>query len=242
MLEKAYSKSHGSYQAISGGWIAEAFLDLTGAPTLTYNLHNDPGFDPRGFWYKLLSYHRQRLPMGCGTSSSAQGIIGMHAYSIVDVKEIKNVGLDFFHDKMMDRTLGNVSGFTSFDGTVRLLKIRNPHGKGEWKGEFSDKSDVWLKLLKNKQMGPHDDTDMADLDRSGCDDGKFWISYFDFLLGFSNVDVVLAFRGNCARSFRCNFPEKKSNHRCVRAFEISLLDPQPGVPSRDTVELYVMGK
>ena len=73
--------------------------------------------------------------MGCGTNSSAQGIIGMHAYSIIDVKEIKNVGLDFFRDKLVDRSLGNVSGFTSFDGTVRLLKIRNPHGKGAWGGE-----------------------------------------------------------------------------------------------------------
>ena len=180
--------------------------------------------------------------MGCGTNSSAQGIIGMHAYSIVDVKEIKNVGLDFFRDKLSDRTLGNVSGFTSFDGTVRLLQIRNPHGKGEWKGEFSDNSHVWEKLLQNKQAGLEDDNmDVAGLERSGRDDGKFWISYDDFLLGFSNVDVVLAFPGNCACSFRCNFPEKQSNHRCERAFEVSLLDPQPGVPSRDTVELYVMG-
>ena len=130
-LEKAYAKVHGCYQAISGGHIAEAFLDLTGSPTLVYNLHNDPSFDPRSFWYKLLSYRKQRLPMGCGTSSSAAGIIGMHAYSILDVCEIKNVGFGFFKDKVFDRTLGGVSGFTEFDGTVRLLRIRNPHGKGE---------------------------------------------------------------------------------------------------------------
>jgi hypothetical protein len=68
--------------------------------------------------------------MGCGTSSSAVGIIGMHAYSILDVREVKNVGVEFFADKLQDRTLGNVSGFTQFDGTVRLLQIRNPHGKG----------------------------------------------------------------------------------------------------------------
>ena len=32
-VEKAYAKAHGSFQAISGGQVAEALLDLTGAPT-----------------------------------------------------------------------------------------------------------------------------------------------------------------------------------------------------------------
>jgi len=240
-LEKAYAKSHGSYAAISGGWIAEAFLDLTGAPTMSYQLHHENGFDARAFWYKLMSYHHQRLPMGCGTSSSAQGIIGMHAYSIIQVREIKGVGLDFFRDKMIDRTLGNVSGFIEFDRTVRLLRIRNPHGKGEWKGEWSDHCDIWDQLLRHKQHNSQDDIVLSDFERTKRNDGTFWISYDDFLLGFSNVDVVLAFPGNCARSFLCNFPEKKSNHRCARAFEVSLLDSQPGIPSRDTVELFVMG-
>jgi len=33
LLEKAYAKAHGSYGAISGGWIAEAMFDLTSRPT-----------------------------------------------------------------------------------------------------------------------------------------------------------------------------------------------------------------
>jgi len=74
-----------------------------------------------------------------------------------------------------------------------------------------------------------------------ANDGTFWIDYDNFLMGFSNVDVVLAFQGNHAKSFVSNFPPKKSNHRCARAFEVALLDEQPGVPSNDEVELYVMG-
>jgi len=81
-----------------------------------------------------MQFRAKKLPMGCGTSQTQEGIVGMHAYSILDVREVKNVGLDFFNDKIAQGTLGNVSGFTELDGTVRLLRIRNPHGKGEWKG------------------------------------------------------------------------------------------------------------
>lgn len=53
----------------------------------------------------------------------------MHAYSILDVREIPNVGVEFFKDHLLRGTLGNVSGFTEYDGKVRLLQIRNPHGR-----------------------------------------------------------------------------------------------------------------
>jgi Calpain family cysteine protease len=130
-LEKAYSKVHGSMHAISGGQIEEAFLDLTGAPTLSFSLHGDPSFSPRACWHKLLGFKHQKLPMGCATDNSAGGIVGMHAYSLLDIVEVKNVAIDFFREKLLDRTLGNVSGFTELDGTVRLLQIRNPHGRGK---------------------------------------------------------------------------------------------------------------
>jgi hypothetical protein len=46
--------------------------------------------------------------MGCGTSSSAAGIIGMHAYSIIAVKEISGISPEFFAEKLVEGTLGNV--------------------------------------------------------------------------------------------------------------------------------------
>lgn len=81
------------------------------------------------------------------------------------------------------------------------------------------------------------------LERTHVDDGKFWISYDDFLLGFTNVDVVLAFQGNHAKSFASNFPHKKSSHRCARAFELSVVARQPGEkePVKDDVEVYILG-
>ncbi|KAL3790343.1 hypothetical protein HJC23_002729 [Cyclotella cryptica] len=246
-IEKAYAKMHGSYRAISGGHVAEAFLDLTGAPTAVYNFdHHD--FNPKAFWKELMTFRRKRLPMGCGTTSSQEGIVGMHAYSILDVREVKNVSAEFFYDKIVSGTLGNVSGFTDLDGTVRLLRIRNPHGQGEWKGEFSDKSDAWQKLLAHKNnMGTDTFVDLTEpmspeLERTMVNDGTFWIGYDDFLMGFSNVDVVLAFQGNHAKSFASNFPPKISNHRSSRAFELSAVGRQPGEqePVNDEIEVFLM--
>jgi hypothetical protein len=85
--------------------------------------------DPKRLWFDLLKWRKQRLPMGCGTDRSAEGLVGMHAYSILDICEITNVGVDFFKDHLIRGTLGNVSGFTEYDGKVRLLRIRNPHGQ-----------------------------------------------------------------------------------------------------------------
>lgn len=242
-VEKAYAKSHGSYQAISGGHVAEAFLDLTGAPTQVFRWLDSPSFDFRNFWYELVKFRKQRLPMGCGTDQSQVGIIGMHAYSILDVVEVKNVGLEFYQET--GAAHGGMSGFGP-DGTVRLLQIRNPHGKSEWTGHFSDKSEVWEKLIKysggRKLSAPtvwHQSADHhspSKLERTMNDDGKFWIDFDSFLQGFSNVDVVLAFVGNHAKSFGSTFPPKKSNHRCTRAFEVTLLDE-----SRETVDVYIMG-
>lgn len=119
--------------------------------------------------------------MGCGTSTSQVGIIGGHAYSVLDVKEIKNVRFDFFKDKIFSGVMGNVSGFTEFDGTVRLLRIRNPHGKSEWKGEFSDNSPIWEKLLQNKGTcssswsSSSSKLDSPEPIRTMKDDGTFWI-------------------------------------------------------------------
>lgn len=68
LLEKAYAKAHGSYQSISGGEIAEALHDLTGAPTLSIDFSSDQ-FSSESLWQRLLYYKRMRLPIGCATAA-----------------------------------------------------------------------------------------------------------------------------------------------------------------------------
>ena len=52
------------------------------------------------------------------------GLCGSHAYSITDARVVRTAS-----------------------GAERLLRIRNPHGVGEWNGDWSDKSAKWAQLV-----------------------------------------------------------------------------------------------
>mgnify|MGYP002803532134 FL=1 len=203
LLEKAYAKAHGSYQAISGGEIAEALLDLTGCPTESIDF-DEPGFDPQELWQRLMDFKAADFPMGCATAGNPElrevGLCGNHAYSVLDVREI-------FDPRFISRELGY--GGAHQEGLVRLLRIRNPHGVGEWNGEWSDQSTEWTESLS------------SELGCTGVDDGTFWMDYTHFLMAFQVVDVCLAHRGWNAASFANAFCAKSSGSRiCKNLYEL----------------------
>lgn len=203
LVEKAYAKAHGSYRAISGGEVAEALLDLTGCPTESIDFSED-GFDLQEFWTRLLHFKELEFPMGCGTASDPEldkvGLCGSHAYSILDIREI-------YDPCFVGKPLGY--GGCQEDGTVRLLRIRNPHGVGEWTGEWSDNSSDWTENLARH------------LGCSGVDDGTFWMDFTHFLMAFQEVDVCFAHRGWHSCSFDNAFCAKTSTTRlCKYAYEI----------------------
>ena len=203
LVEKAYAKAHGSYQAISGGWIAEALLDLTGAPTEMIDL-GDERFDSELMWARLRAYHQLGLPMGCGTNNAEGsqnlkevGLVGGHAYSILDVR----------------------NACTTAGEVVRLLRVRNPHGCTEWNGDWSDQSQMWAQLIDSDAGGASSDAALprGSFERTGVDDGTFWIDYTKFMMGFTDVDVCYALRGWHARSFANHFPSDRRTSRRVCA-------------------------
>ena len=62
---------------------------------------------------------------GDGEEENEEGIISGHAYSVISLHE-------FVHE----------------NDTVRLIKLRNPWGKGEWTGDWSDNSEKWTPKLR----------------------------------------------------------------------------------------------
>jgi calpain-15 len=53
------------------------------------------------------------------------GLVDAHAYSLIEAKVIK-----------------------TNNGNVKLVKVRNPWGKKEWGGDWSDASNKWTKATK----------------------------------------------------------------------------------------------
>eukprot|EP01041_Mallomonas_annulata_P000201 gene201-364_t len=213
-IEKAYAKIHGSYHAISGGHISEALWDLTGRPCETIDF-SDTCFNSEDTWIRLVSFVAAGFPMGCATDSSGEGIVGMHAYSLLDARELPAVVLgsqttlkDFFRTNNTNHTddissinsnnttatpsIADYDNNDSYDssnphsqyltdeGNVRVLRIRNPWGKIEWKGALSANSSLWTSKLAKT------------LDRGQPNDGTFWMTYHDFLRRFTCIDVCKA--------------------------------------------------
>ncbi|KAF2837664.1 cysteine proteinase [Patellaria atrata CBS 101060] len=156
LLEKAYAKAHGDYSAIDGGFVGEGIEDLTGG--VTTEVFATDILDKDKFWNEELMKVNQEFLFGCGQMGGKygerQGIQENHAYSIMAAKEI--------------------------DGE-RLLKLRNPWGKTEWKGPWSDGSEQWTPEWMRK------------LEHTFGDDGVFWISYKDLLRNYQHFDRTRLF-------------------------------------------------
>ncbi|KAK0728630.1 hypothetical protein B0T26DRAFT_673131 [Lasiosphaeria miniovina] len=158
LLEKAYAKAHGDYAAIEGGFTGEGIEDLTGG--VTSGLFTTDILDKEYFWKEELMKVNQQFLFGCSTGlwgrgwGDRKGIMELHAYSVMRAVEM--------------------------DGE-RLLLLKNPWGKGEWKGPWSDGSKEWTSEWLQK------------LGHRFGDDGAFWISYKDLLRKYQAFDRTRLF-------------------------------------------------
>ncbi|KAL1801521.1 hypothetical protein ACET3X_001863 [Alternaria dauci] len=156
LLEKAFAKAHGDYSAIDGGFVGEGIEDLTGG--VTSEVFATDILDKDKFWREELMNVNKTFLFGCGQMGgiygARKGIQEKHAYSIMEAREI--------------------------DGQ-RLLKLRNPWGRTEWTGSWSDGSEEWTPEWMKK------------LDHKFGDDGVFWISYKDLLRTYQHFDRTRLF-------------------------------------------------
>ncbi|XP_072221047.1 calpain-1 catalytic subunit-like [Leuresthes tenuis] len=160
LLEKAYAKVCGSYTDMCAGTPAEAMMDFTGGVHMCIQLSEPP---PQ-LWELMCRAARSGSLMSCGTPQretssltlSPNGLVLGHAYTVTGVKQ------------MMSR--GTV---------VHLVRLWNPWGKGEWKGDWSDRSSLW------QTVSSHD----RETCLSVADDGEFWMTMEDLCKFYTVFDI-----------------------------------------------------
>ncbi|XP_011601784.2 calpain-2 catalytic subunit-like [Takifugu rubripes] len=161
LLEKAYAKVNGCYEALAGGNTIEGFEDFTGGIAEAYALDKAPD--------NLFQIIQRALSlgslMGCSidiTSAyeteevTALKLVKGHAYSVTGAEEVSCRGKQ-----------------------VRLIRVRNPWGQVEWTGAWSDGSREWNDVSRDEK---------AKLNHV-AEDGEFWMSYSDFIRQFTKLEI-----------------------------------------------------
>ncbi|XP_070786094.1 calpain-1 catalytic subunit [Enoplosus armatus] len=161
LLEKAYAKLSGCYEALSGGSTSEGFEDFTGGVTEMYDLKKAPSD-----LFSIISRAIDRGSLlGCSidiTSSvdmeavTFKKLVKGHAYSVTGVDEVVYRG-----------------------SMTKLVRIRNPWGEVEWTGAWSDNSREWDNV----------DRSIRSRLQNRSEDGEFWMSFSDFLREFSRLEL-----------------------------------------------------
>ncbi|XP_053162851.1 calpain-14 [Hemicordylus capensis] len=157
LLEKAYAKLCGSYEDLQIGQVSEALVDFTGGVNITIKLADAPS----DLWHILTRAIYSRSLIGCQTHSGPRrvlpnGLVAGHAYTVTGIRKV-----------------------TCKHGHENLVRLRNPWGKVEWKGDWSDSSGKWELLSPKEKI----------LLRRNYDDGEFWMSVQDFKTHF--VDLMI---------------------------------------------------
>ncbi|KAM6225988.1 calpain-3-like [Porphyrio hochstetteri] len=209
LLEKAYAKLHGSYEALKGGNTTEAMEDFTGGVTEFYEIKDAPKDI-----YKIMKHAIDRGSLmassiddnlGFSYGSAPRSDIGeliarmvknlenaQMTYSTVDYQGTDErpawtiVPMQYETRMSCGLVKGHAYSVTAVEETtfkgekIRLVRLRNPWGQVEWNGPWSDKSEEWNFI---------NETEKIRLQHKIVEDGEFWISFEDFMRHFTKLEI-----------------------------------------------------
>ena len=124
LMEKAFAKFHGSYEAIASGTPEKALNTLAGSPNIDF-MHAEITVDD--LWEKLVRHGEQAYAMittGVFHENPKHNLSGNMAYTQLSTVELSN--------------------------GQRLVKVRNPTGSELYTGPYSDSSSKWTDTLKEE--------------------------------------------------------------------------------------------
>jgi len=173
LFEKAYAKAFGAYCRLdTGGTTSLTLRDLTGAPAICYHLgeENDDQtntVDTHTLLELIEEANGRRFIITSGTDGEGEvkaenGLTLGHAYTFVQLLKV--------------RVQGQLE---------KLVHLRNPWGKDDWNGEWSESWQGWTQQLRNQikyQAG--DDTNF-----SNTTTGEILMTFDDFCDNFKTVSI-----------------------------------------------------
>ncbi|THD23241.1 Calpain-9 [Fasciola hepatica] len=174
LLEKAYAKLNGSYEALNVGLVGDAMDDMTGGLTESYTLPaaEEQGIQPPPDLDDILikAFDRRSL---ITARIKTKGIPGPGFIIPVGFVPGQAFGLTDCRKLRLTDTSGS--------RLVRLVRLRNlwPSVRVGWAGAWSDGSTEWLSL-------PPSDRAKVGLVKS---EDEFWMSLEDFISNFDYLDI-----------------------------------------------------
>ncbi|XP_012691698.1 calpain-5a [Clupea harengus] len=176
LVEKAYAKLYGCYEALDGGNTADALVDFTGGVSEPMDLDEGQFSTDEAacneLFERVLKVHNRGGLISCSiratTSADMEarlscGLVKGHAYGVTDVRKVR---------------LGH--GLLAYFKSEKLsmIRMRNPWGEREWNGPWSDSSEEWQKVSKSER---------EKLGVTVEDDGEFWMNFEDFCKYFTDL-------------------------------------------------------
>ncbi|KTG31091.1 hypothetical protein cypCar_00027978, partial [Cyprinus carpio] len=149
LVEKAYAKLCGCYEALDGGNTADALVDFTGGVSEPMDLLEGKFIQEQEarnqLFERVLKVHNRGGLISCSIRATNQadiearldcGLVKGHAYAVTDVRKVR---------------LG--TGLLAFFKSEKLsmIRMRNPWGEREWNGAWSDSSEEWKRVSKGER-------------------------------------------------------------------------------------------
>ncbi|XP_068232598.1 calpain-C [Palaemon carinicauda] len=166
LLEKAYAKLHGSYEALKYGTSLDGLSDFTGGIAESISLRADPTTCGR-LLSKLLEL-----------TSIVTAVVNQHSHTKGHAEKLASgivMGINYriYAVEKVDRYNGE---------QVCLVRMRTPVGtSAEYLGAWGRSTPEWDEVPPNEKER---------LNLKYKPDGEFWMAYSDFVRTFSQLEVI----------------------------------------------------
>jgi len=219
LMEKAYAKLHGSYEALKGGSTVEAMVDFTGGCGEVFELSKPPPT----LMNTMLHCYKRKSMNGCSIkpdpnvheARTKEGLVRGHAYTISKVVKAK-------------------IETPRVKGIIPLVRVRNPWGNAiEWNGTWSDDAQEW-------EFIPEEEKEALGLNFEN--DGEWWMSFKDFVSHFDQLEICNLgpeCLDHCEAQVEAS-PEDYDTKWCVSSYFGAWINGESAGGCRNFLETFVL--